>query len=50
MREFTKAAITEITDKDAFAKKVYASYTDFRSKLIDWSEVTEKLYYDRIQG
>lgn len=49
LRAFTDEVIEEIIQRDAFARKVYASYDDFRKKARDYSNITEKIYYDQIQ-
>ncbi len=49
LRIFTEESIQEIIEKDAFTRKVYQSYDDFRQKARAYSEITEKIYYDRIQ-
>lgn len=49
LRNFTNEVIAEITAQDAFARKVYASYDDFRKKAREYSNITEKIYYDQIQ-
>ena len=48
LRDFTKDIIAEICEKDAFSKKVYASYKSFAEKAAAWSELTEKAYYNDI--
>jgi len=49
LRIYTDEIIEEITQKDAFSKKVYASYDQFRKAATDWASLTEKVYYNSIQ-
>jgi TRAP-type mannitol/chloroaromatic compound transport system substrate-binding protein len=49
LRQFTEEVISEITGKDAFAKRVYDSYNDFRQKAADYANITERLFYESIQ-
>jgi len=48
LREATKSALTELTDKDAPSKKVFEAYEGFRKKVKTWTDVSEKIYYNRI--
>ena len=50
LREFTKEIIQDLSDRDPFVKKVYDSYSGFRDRAMQWSELTEKPYYAQIQG
>lgn len=49
LRVYTDETIAEITSQDADSKKIYDSYTSFRKKIINWSTLTEKVYYNNIQ-
>ena len=49
LKEYTNEILTEITASDPFAKKVYASYTDFRNRAKAWAAVTEKIFYNKLQ-
>ena len=48
LREYTTEILDELTSKDAFSKKVYASYDQFRKQIGNWSDLTEKEYYINI--
>lgn len=48
-RTFTKEILEEIASSDAFAQKVYESYSSFRRRAKAWSEVTEKVFYNKLQ-
>lgn len=50
LRGFTEEAIADITKDDAFARKTYKSYNDFRKKAANYSLITEKRFYDLIQA
>jgi len=49
LRVYTNEMMTELTAADPFMKKVYDSYQKFRTGAIEWSKLTEKMYYDKIQ-
>ncbi len=48
LRKYTTEILEELTSKDAFSKKVYASYDNFRKQIASWSDLTEKEYYNNI--
>ena len=50
LRIYTEEVIADITAKDPFAKKIYASYESFRQKAANYSLITEKQFYNLIQG
>lgn len=45
LREATAAVIGEITARDAFAARVYASYTTFQRQAASWHRMSEVAYY-----
>ena len=49
LRIYTDEIIAELTAQDPFTKKVYESYQNFRKKAVNWSELTEKSFYNNIQ-
>ena len=49
LKTYTDEVIAETIASNAFAKEVYQSYSAFKSKASDWSELTEKVYYNSIQ-
>ena len=49
LRLYTTEIIEELTDRDPFAKRVYDSYRSFRKAAAQWSELTEKPFYDLLQ-
>ncbi len=49
LRAYTQEAITEITDKDPFARRVYESYDAFRKKASSYADITERMFYENIQ-
>jgi len=49
LREYTQESIAEICASDSFSKRVYASYSSFQKQIGDWSELTEKSFYNNIQ-
>ena len=48
LRQYTKEVIAETIENDAFAKKVYDSYSKFQREITPWSAISEKLYYDEL--
>ncbi|MCL4140394.1 UNVERIFIED_CONTAM: hypothetical protein GTU68_048457 [Idotea baltica] len=49
LRLATESIIQEIILKDTPSRKVYASYTKFKTDVKSWSEITEKEFYNHIQ-
>jgi TRAP-type mannitol/chloroaromatic compound transport system substrate-binding protein len=49
LRAYTAEILNEITANDPFAKKVYDSYSAFQKRAKAWSEVTEKVFYNKLQ-
>jgi TRAP-type mannitol/chloroaromatic compound transport system substrate-binding protein len=50
LRAYTTEVILDLTDKDPACRKVYASYDAFRRQAARYSEITEKAFYERLQG
>ncbi len=42
--EISKKVVKELSLKDAFAREVYSSYTDFQKKVKYWSDISIKSY------
>ena len=49
LRAYTEEVILELTEKDPASRKVYASYDAFRRQAAQYSEITEKAFYQRLQ-
>ena len=49
LKAYTDEVIAEVIADDEFATKVYQSYSSFKNRAADWSELTEKVYYNSIQ-
>ncbi len=49
LRQLTTEVIAEITERDPFSRRVYDSYNAFRQKAGQYSEITEKVFYNQIQ-
>jgi TRAP-type mannitol/chloroaromatic compound transport system substrate-binding protein len=49
LRAYTEEVIQELTEKDPASRKVYASYDAFRRQAAQYSEITEKAFYQRLQ-
>jgi TRAP-type mannitol/chloroaromatic compound transport system substrate-binding protein len=50
LRIFTDEALSDITARDPFSKKVYESYRNFQKRAANYSIITEKAYYGKIQS
>ena len=48
LRGYTEEILSEIVNKDPFAKRVYDSMNDFKNRASKWAEVTEKVFYNKI--
>ena len=49
LKGYTKEVIDELVAENTDAAKVYASYQSFREKIVPWSNLTEKAYYNKLQ-
>ncbi|MCP3933143.1 MAG: TRAP transporter substrate-binding protein [Bacteroidetes bacterium] len=49
LRIYTDEILEEFTASDPSAKKVYESFQSYRKKAIEWSELTEKVFYNSLQ-
>ena len=49
LRRYTDEVLEETIGQDDFARKVYSSYKSHMNKVGRWSELTEKVYYSKIQ-
>ncbi|MBK7873812.1 MAG: TRAP transporter substrate-binding protein [Saprospiraceae bacterium] len=49
LRVYTKEVIASMTEKDAFTKRVYDSYNDFRKKATNWADISEKQFYNSLE-
>ena len=49
LKSYTTEILEEVAESDPFSKKVYASFLDFRNKIVKWGEITEKVFYNDIQ-
>lgn len=49
LRVYTNEVIQGLIEKDAFTKKVYESYDSFRKKAVNWAEISEKQYYNKLE-
>ncbi|MEM9888999.1 MAG: TRAP transporter substrate-binding protein [Bacteroidota bacterium] len=50
LQDYTRDILAEFTAQDAYAKKVYDSLMTYRKQAIGWSALTEKVFYNDIQG
>lgn len=49
LRAYSEQVLTELTAKDDFAARVYESYQNFRRPMVDYSAISEKMYYTALQ-
>jgi len=49
LRLYTEEVITEVTEQDPMAKRVYESYDAFRQKISNWAAISEKEYYNNLE-
>ena len=49
LKQYTEEVIDELVGTDPIAKKVYTSYKTFKDNINSWTNITEKVYYDKIQ-
>ena len=49
LRQFNTEILNDLTSNDPVVAKVYSSYQSFRKRAEDWSRLSEKVYYDRLQ-
>lgn len=49
LRKYTDEVLKEFTSTDAFAQKVYASYDTFRKNASEYADITERVFYERLQ-
>lgn len=48
LKNATQEALSELTEKNALSKKVYAHYNDFRTSIKPWMDISEKSFYEDI--
>ncbi len=44
LRELSDQVVAEIADQDDLSQRVYASYRDFRTQVIQWHNISERAY------
>ena len=49
LRQFAVEAIEELADSSPEARKVYESYSSFQKTISEWSNISEKKYFEGIQ-
>ncbi|MDX1666227.1 MAG: TRAP transporter substrate-binding protein [Saprospiraceae bacterium] len=50
LRLYTEEVIADLTSNDPFTARVYASYDAFRQRAARYADITEEVFYDRIQA
>ncbi len=50
LRKLSDQVVAEIADKDALSQRVYASFSDFRAQVIQWSNISERAYLNARAG
>ncbi len=46
LKKYSEDVLADVTGKDSFSKKVYASYQKFQRDIKHWAQYSEKLYYN----
>jgi len=49
LRVQTNIVVNELADSDPFARKVYDSYLDFSKKAAVYANITEQVFYEKLQ-
>lgn len=49
LRQFTDEIIEDLITTDPLAKRIYSSFSTYRSQAVKWSKLTEKVYYTDLQ-
>ena len=44
LKTLSDAVVLELAAKDAFAKEVYDSYNQYRAKVMNWHDYSERAY------
>jgi len=50
LRGHAEDILQELADSDPFAKRTYASFQSFKRQATEWSELTEKVFYNSLQS
>ncbi len=50
LRVISEEVVAQIADRDAFSKRVFDSYQDFRQKVLAWHDISERAYLNARQG
>ncbi len=48
LKIYTQEVIDELTAQDPMCKKVYASFSEFKKNITEWSNITEKVFYESL--
>ncbi len=48
LKELTKEALTELAERDPDSRKVYEAFTEFRTSVASWMNISERAYYEQI--
>lgn len=49
LRGYTEEAVAEMVGDDPLSKEVYESYSAYQDQVSQWSNLTERAYYNKIQ-
>ncbi len=44
LKEISEKVVAEIAEKDAFSRKVYESYINFRQQVMPWQDISERTF------
>lgn len=48
LKKATDEALTELTERDSPSKKVFESFSKFKTQVSGWMEISEKVFYETI--
>ena len=48
LRNATKEIVQDLIERDSFSSKVYESFSQYKKRMDDWMNYTEKAYYNLI--
>ncbi len=50
LRELSDQVVAEVADKDTLSQRVYASFSDFRTQVMQWHDISERAYLNARAG
>jgi len=50
LKKLADEVIAELVETDPMSQKVYAAYSEFRKNISSWADITEKVYYEKMNN